>query len=78
MRHASIYSQFITDEGDLSMTTVQPEGEDLRKAVKWISEERKFNPEAQTSKLIEQACLKFDLSPMDAEYLLNFLKQDKK
>ena len=58
------------------MTTVQPEGEDLRKAVKWISEERKFNPEAQTAKLIEQACLKFDLSPMDAEYLLNFLKND--
>ena len=59
------------------MTTVQPEGEDLRKAVKWISEERKFNPEVQTSKLIEQACLKFDLSPMDAEYLLNFLKEKK-
>ena len=59
------------------MTTVQPGGEDLRKAVKWISEERKFNPEAQTSKLIEEACLKFDLSPMDAEYLLGFLKQEK-
>ena len=59
------------------MTTVQPEGEDLRKAVKWISEERKFNPEIQTSKLIEEACLKFDLTPMDAEYLLNFLKEKK-
>ena len=59
------------------MTTVQPEGEDLRKAVKWISEERKYNPEAQTSELIEEACFKFDLSPMDAEYLLNFLKQEK-
>ena len=58
------------------MTTVQPEGEDLRKAVKWISEERKFNPEIQTSKLIEEACLKFDLSPMDAEYLLKMLKSD--
>jgi hypothetical protein len=58
------------------MTTVQPVGEDLRKAVKWISEERKFNPEAQTSKLIEEACLKFDLSPMDAEYLLKILKKD--
>jgi hypothetical protein len=59
------------------MTTVQPEGEDLRKAVKWISEERKYNPEAKSSKLIEEACLKFDLSPMDAEYLFNFLKQEK-
>jgi hypothetical protein len=54
------------------MPTVQPEGEDLRKAVKWISEERKYNPEAKSSQLIEEACLKFD-----AEYLLNFLKQEK-
>jgi len=59
------------------MTTVQPEGEDLRKAVKWISEERRYNPEASLSKLIEVACLKFDLSPMDAEYLLDFLKRQK-
>ena len=56
------------------MTTVQPEGEDLRKAVKWISEERKYNPGEKTSGLIEKACLKFDLSPMDAEYLSKFLK----
>ncbi|MGD9172824.1 MAG: hypothetical protein PVF29_01610 [Desulfobacterales bacterium] len=59
------------------MTTVQPEGEDLRKAVKWISEERKYNPNATFTKLIEEACLKFDLSPMDAEYLASFLKQKK-
>jgi len=54
------------------MTTVQPQGEDLRKAVKWISDERQYNPQARLSKLIEEACLKFDLSPMDAEYLLGF------
>jgi hypothetical protein len=59
------------------MATVQPEGEDLRKAVRWISEERKYNPEAKAAKLIEEACLKFDLSPMDAEYLLGFLKPEK-
>ena len=57
------------------MTTVQPKGEDLRKAVKWISEERQYNPEQKTSALIEEACLKFDLSPMDAEYLSKFLKK---
>jgi hypothetical protein len=59
------------------MATVQPEGENLRKAVKWISEERKYNPGKTLSGLIEKACLKFDLSPMDAEYLLNLLKQGK-
>ena len=57
------------------MTTVQPEGEDLRKAFKWISEEHKYDPGAKLPKLIEKACLKFDLSPMDAEYLLKLLKK---
>jgi hypothetical protein len=60
------------------MTTVQPEGEDLRKAVKWISGERQYNPGQKLAALIEKACLKFDLSPMDAEYLLNLLKQKMK
>ena len=59
------------------MATVQPPREELRKAVKWISEERRFNPEHKNSALIEEACLKFDLSPMDAEYLFNVLKQKK-
>ncbi len=59
------------------MTTVQPEGEDLRKAVKWISEERKYNPGKKFSELIEEACLKFDLSPMGAEYLFKMAKKQK-
>ena len=59
------------------MTTIQPQGEDLRKAVKWISEERKYGSEIKLSKLIENACLKFDLSPMDAEYLFNFFRKEE-
>ena len=58
------------------MTTVQPEGENIRRAVKWISEERKYNPNTTPTQLIEEACLKFDLSPMDAEYLRSFLKKE--
>ena len=59
------------------MTTVQPEGEDLRKAVKWISDERKYGPEKTLLKLIEEASLKFDLSPVDADYLTNFFRKEK-
>ncbi len=55
------------------MGTIQPEGEDLRKAVKWISEERKYNPDAKPVKLVEEACLKFDLSPKDADFLTRFV-----
>jgi hypothetical protein len=59
------------------MTTIQPEGEDLRKAVKWIAEERKYNPDRKLTALIEEACLKFDLSPICEEFLARTLKEEK-
>ena len=57
--------------------SIQPEGEDLRKAVKWVSEERKFNPKRKLRELIGEACLKFDLSPKDTEFLFRFVIKDK-
>ena len=53
---------------------IEPQGEELRKAVKWISEERIDNPNKKIHQLIEAACLKFNLSPMDAEFLMRSLK----
>ena len=58
--------------------TLQPKGEDLRKAVKWVSEERKYNPEKELKALIEEACLKFNLSPMNADFLLRTLLEQEK
>jgi hypothetical protein len=55
--------------------SILPEGEQLRRAVKWISDERTFNPGAVLSKLVGEACLKFDLPPKDAEFLLHFLTE---
>jgi hypothetical protein len=57
------------------MTTVQPEGEDLRRAVKWISECLQGEPGAAVRSLIEEACLRFNLSPRDAEYLTDFYRK---
>ena len=57
------------------MTTLQPEGEDLRKAVKWISEEHMDKPDRNYRSIIDEACLKFNLSPKDAEYLLQMAKK---
>lgn len=51
-----------------------PQGEDIRKAVRWISEMRQTDPNADPSKLVEQACLKFNLSPLDAQYLSRWVK----
>jgi hypothetical protein len=56
--------------------SILPEGEQLRKAVKWISDERIDYPEAALSTLVRDACLKFDLSPKDAEVLLHFFTGD--
>jgi hypothetical protein len=53
--------------------SIQPQGEDIRKAVKWISEERQEHPQADLEKLIQKACLKFDLSPKEAVYLEQLL-----
>ena len=54
--------------------TIEPQGEELRKAVKWISEERLDNPDKKVRQLIEAACLKFNLSPKDAEFLARCIK----
>ena len=58
------------------MTTILPQGEDLRKAVKWISEERQSRPQIKIAKLVEEASVKFDLSPADGEYLFKFFKKE--
>jgi len=53
-----------------------PEGESVRKAVKWISEALKDNPGDSIAQLIQQACLKYDLTPKDADFLIAFYKRD--
>jgi hypothetical protein len=56
------------------MTTIQPEGESIRKAVQWISEEEKAGTDLSRQQLIDAACLKFNLNPMEAEYLARSFK----
>ena len=57
--------------------SIQPEGELLRKAVKWVSEERTYNPEKKLKALVDEACMKFNLSPKEAEYLFRFFTQEE-
>jgi hypothetical protein len=60
------------------MTTIQPDSENIRKAAKWVVEERKYNPNQLLSKLIEEASNKFDLSPLETEFLERFIRDEKK
>jgi hypothetical protein len=59
------------------MATIMPQSELARKALAWISAER-----AETGKpilrLIEEACVRFNLGPKDAEYLQRQLADSDK
>lgn len=58
------------------MSTVQPKSEQLKKAVKWISEKRKQNPDINLTQLVDEAGFQFDLSPKDSQFLLRLVRND--
>ncbi|MCF8091091.1 MAG: hypothetical protein K9K40_01365 [Desulfotignum sp.] len=58
------------------MSNIQPQGESLKKAIQWVSDQKKNLPEAPVEKLADAAALQFDLSPKDSEFLLRFVKQE--
>ncbi|MBU0674570.1 MAG: hypothetical protein KJ950_08015 [Proteobacteria bacterium] len=47
----------------------KPEGEKFKKAVLWISETLKEQPEKERDKVIKAAEIRFDLSPAEADFL---------
>lgn len=53
---------------------VLPEGEELRRATNYILEEREYDPDVDLKELLAEACLRFDLSPKDAEFLSRFIQ----
>jgi hypothetical protein len=58
------------------MSSIQPQGANIRKAVKWISEERQAGAAASNNRLVEQAAVKFNLSPNEVEFLIKFVKEE--
>lgn len=57
--------------------SILPEGEQLRKAVRWISEMREERQVTNLSQLINEACVKFDLSPADTDFLVRFFAEEE-
>ena len=47
-----------------------PEGESLRRALRWLDERVKEEPGAVRAKLVSDAAARFDLSPVEEEFLL--------
>jgi hypothetical protein len=53
---------------------IVPQGEGLRRAMRWLSDRRQEDPAAPRPKLIEEAGLKFDLSPAEVQFLYDSWK----
>ena len=47
----------------------------LKKAVEWISQRRREDPSAALATLVDEACRRFDLNPMQADFLLRHFTQ---
>lgn len=41
----------------------------VKKAIEWIGQRRNDDPTASVPSLVEEACRKFDLSPLQADFL---------
>lgn len=60
------------------MHDLLPDGEDLRRAIKWISGHIQENPGQPVGPLVQEAVFKFDISPRDADFLIDFYSKAKK
>lgn len=49
---------------------LMPEGESLRRALRWLDERVKEEPALPRAKLVSDAAARFDLSPVEEEFLL--------
>ncbi len=57
------------------MPTISPKGERVRQAVKFISAERMDDDNKPIRKLIQEASLKYNLSPKEEQDLVNFYRE---
>ena len=53
-----------------------PEGDEIRKAVKWICDESGGDP-GRTKELINKASANFDLSPVETDFLYRFFSDNQ-
>ncbi len=48
-----------------------PQGEALRRAVRWLDERAREDAKADRVKLVSEAAARFDLTPLEEEFLLS-------
>jgi hypothetical protein len=57
------------------MATIQPKGEKMRQAVRWISENLQEDEKRPIYRLIQDASLRFTLSPKEEDFLRSFYEE---
>ncbi|MFO7459618.1 MAG: hypothetical protein R6X07_03275 [Desulfatiglandales bacterium] len=57
------------------MATIMPEGERVRQAVKWIAAEKTEDDSRPIRKLIQEAAMRFNLSPKEEMELNHFYQE---
>ena len=57
------------------MSDLFPDGEDVRRAVKWISDNLQDDSDKPVTRLVQDAIFRFNLSPRDAEFLVGFFRE---
>ncbi|KRT68117.1 MAG: hypothetical protein XU13_C0082G0005 [Candidatus Rokubacteria bacterium CSP1-6] len=45
----------------------------IKQAIQWIDEQLRENPKADRTRLVDEASRRFDLTPLDADFLWRFL-----
>ncbi len=56
--------------------TVIPQVELARKAILWICEQRAQRPDAAVAGLLEEAGCRYNLSPLDIDFLQRFFREN--
>jgi hypothetical protein len=60
----------IMEGTSMSNESILPEGENLRRAIRWISDKG-----SHSLQVIDEASIRFDLSPADASFLVRHFSQ---
>ncbi len=47
----------------------------IKQAVKWIDEQLRDNPKADRLKLVDEASRRFDLTPLDTDFLIRHIAE---
>lgn len=56
------------------MSETQPQGEKLRRAVRWVSDQLREHENQPLMRLVNEATLRFDLTPREGEFLIEFYR----